>query len=141
VRAIRVGDKEWPPLIIPVLWEIEMSVTANRSIAINTTVDSIINNIYAAAENPTSPGSVTIHELANGANTITVPLATGVTVKAATIIPPSANSVALTLKGVAGDTGVILSSTDPTSIAFQTAPVSFVLTAGGTISGLRIVWT
>jgi hypothetical protein len=77
----------------------------------------------------------------SGANTIVVPLATGVTVKGATIIPPAGNLQSLVLKGIAGDTGVTLSMSDPTSIAFQTAPVNFVLTAGGTISNLRIVWT
>jgi hypothetical protein len=118
-----------------------MATNAARGIAINTTGDAIINKILEAADNAVSPGSITIHELASGANTITVPLATGVTVKGATIKPPSGNTQAITLKGVAGDTGISLGLTDPTSIAFGTAPVSFVLAAGGTISGLMIVWT
>lgn len=118
-----------------------MAVNAARSIAINLSGDVIGDNIYEAADNAVSPGSVTIHALTVGANTITVPSVTGFTVKGATILPPAANTQALTLKGIAGDTGVIISSTDPTSIGFETAPSSFVLTAGGTISGLRIVWT
>lgn len=118
-----------------------MAVNATRAITINLTGDVIADKIFSAAANPLSPGSITIHSLASGANTITVPLVSGITVKGATIIPPSANAFAITLKGVTGDTGVVISNTDPTSIAFETAPVSFVLTAGGAIPGLRIVWT
>lgn len=118
-----------------------MAVNAARTVTINFTGDVILDKIFEAAENDASPGSVTMHELAAGANTITVPISTGVTVKGATIVPPAGNVESLVLKGIAGDTGVIISNTDPTSIAFETAPVSFVLTAGATISGLRIVWT
>lgn len=118
-----------------------MAVNAARTVTINLTGDVISDKIYSAAQNAVSPGSITIHELAVGANTITVPLATGFTVKGATIVPPSANTQSIILKGVTGDTGVTISNTDPTTIAFQAAPVNFVLTAGGTISGLRIVWT
>lgn len=118
-----------------------MAVNAARTITINFTGDVIGDKIFAAAENTVSPGSITIHELIAGPNTIVVPLATGFTVKGATIIPPAGNLQSLVLKGIAGDTGITLSMTDPTSIAFQTAPVNFILTSGGTISGLRIVWT
>jgi hypothetical protein len=118
-----------------------MAVNAARQIAINLTGDVILDKIFSAAENAVSPGSVTVHTLALGANTITVPAATGITVKGATIIPPAGNTQSLTLKGVAGDTGVLISNTDPTSIAFETAPANFVLSAGGAINGLRIVWT
>lgn len=118
-----------------------MAVNAARQIAINLTGDVILDKIYAAAQNGVSPGAVTVHALATGDNTITVPSVTGVTVKAATIIPPSTNTQAITLKGVGGDTGIPISKTDPTSIAFETAPASFVLNVGGNINGLRIVWT
>lgn len=118
-----------------------MAVNAARTITINLTGDVIADKIFSATQNPLSPGSITIHELAAGANTIVVPLATGITVKGATIIPPSGNIIAITLKGITGDTGIVISLTDPTSLAFEAAPVSFILTAGGVISGLRIVWT
>ncbi len=118
-----------------------MSAVSNRQIAINTTGDAIVNNIYEAAENLVAPNSVTIHELVAGANTITVPVATGVVVKAATIIPPADNDQTMILKGVTGDTGVGLHLTDPTSIGLAPTVLSFVITAGGTISGLRVVWT
>lgn len=118
-----------------------MPVNAARSVTINFTGDVIGDKIYSAAANAVSPGSITIHALVNGNNTITVPSATGVTVKGATIIPPSTNTQTLTLKGVNGDTGIAISKTDPTSIAFEVAPANFVLSAGGAIDGLRIVWT
>lgn len=118
-----------------------MPVNALRTITVNLSGDVILDKIFSAAPNIISPGSVTVHELALGANTITVPLATGVSVKGATIIPPSTNVATITLKGVTGDTGVPISPTDPTSIAFGTAPVSFVLTTSAIVSGLRIVWT
>ncbi|MET0787061.1 MAG: hypothetical protein ABWY25_10180 [Paenisporosarcina sp.] len=118
-----------------------MAANATRSIAINISGDVIQNNIFEAADNPLSPASITVHALVIGANTITVPTVTGFTVKAATILPPTTNTESITLKGIAGDTGIAISEIDPTSIGFETAPASFVLTAGGTINGLRIVWT
>lgn len=119
-----------------------MAATANRQIAINITGDSIINKVYEAAENAASPGSITIHELSSGNNQINVPTVTGITVKAATIVPPSGNTQALILKGTtAADAGLPISSTDPTSIAFETAPTHFHINAAGTVSGLRVVWT
>lgn len=118
-----------------------MAATANRQVAINVSGDSIINKIYEAAENVASPGSITVHALTSGNNTITVPSATGITVKGATIIPPSDNTQALILKGINGDTGITISNTDPTSIGFQTAPASFVINAAAAVNGLRIIWT
>lgn len=118
-----------------------MAVNAARSVTINLTGDVISDKIYSAAQNAVSPGATTIHALTSGANTITVPTVTGFTVKAATIIPPSTNTEAITLKGTGTDAGIAISKTDPTSIAFEAAPANFVLNAGGNINGLRIVWT
>lgn len=105
------------------------------------TGDILFDEEFSAADNNLAPGSVTIHALVIGANTIVVPLSTGMTIKGATIIPPVGNTAALTLKGVAGDTGIVISKTDPTSIAFEAAPVNFVLNTGAAINGLLIVWT
>lgn len=119
-----------------------MAVNARRSIAINFTGDIVADDIFSAAQNAASPGSVTLHSLSIGANTITIPVSAGVSVKGATIIPPSGNTFAITLKGIAGDTGVVISTTDPTSIALDSgAAATFVLNAAGVIAGLRIVWT
>jgi hypothetical protein len=95
---------------------------------------------YDAADNDASPASEFIYTLASGANTITAPTG-GSTVKGALIIPPDSNTAAITLKGVTGDTGIPLSKLNPTFLEFETVPATFVLTAGATITGLRIIWT
>lgn len=69
---------------------------------------------------------VTNTVLANGANTIAVPTwAVGVLIE-----PAANNTIALTLKGVTGDTGTPLSPTAPTLISFpSTPPANIVITA------------
>ena len=117
-----------------------MAVTATRVITITLTGDVVATNALNAASNALSPASITIHTLSAGDNTITVPTG-GSTVKGATIIPPAGNVQTITLKGAAPDTGIALSKLDPTSIAFESAPASFILNAGGIVTGLRIHWT
>lgn len=117
-----------------------MSTTANRSITIVQTGDVTSTENLSAAANAAASGSVTMHTLSSGANTITAPTG-GSTLSCATIVPPSGNTQTLTLKGVTGDTGVLLHKTDPTSLALDSTVTTFVLTAGGTITGLRIFWS
>lgn len=117
-----------------------MAVTSNRSQTITFTGDVTGNEVVPAAQNAASPGSVTLHTLASGANTITLPTG-GATVVSGTILPPAGNTQTLILKGVTGDTGVGLHLTDPTTIAFASSVTTFCLTAGGTVTGLRIYWT
>lgn len=117
-----------------------MATNAARVVTITYSGDVQGTETLSAAANAVSPGSVTIHSLSLGDNTITVPTG-GSTVKGATIVPPAGNAQTITLKGVGGDTGVNLSKLDPTSIAFETAPANFILNAGGAIAGLRIFWT
>ena len=116
-----------------------MAVTADRTIILTYSGNTIATETFTAAQNTASPGSITIHTLASGANTITVPTG-GSTVVCATITPPAANAQTITLKGVTGDTGVALHKTDPSSVALDSV-TSFVLTAGGTVTGLRIHWS
>lgn len=117
-----------------------MAVSAQRVQTITYSGDVTGTESVSAATNAASPGSVTLHTLASGANTITAPTG-GSTPTAATILPPAGNTQTLTLKGVTGDTGVGLHLTDPTTIALAAATTTFCLTAGGTITGLRIYWT
>jgi hypothetical protein len=117
-----------------------MATNATRTITIAYSGDVNGTETLPAAANAVTPGSVTIHTLTVGDNTITVPTG-GSTVKGACIVPPAGNAQAITLKGVGGDTGIPISKLDPTSIGFETAPVNFILNAGGTINGLRIFWT
>lgn len=119
-----------------------MAVNAARSITINFTGDTISDKIFSAAQNAVSPGAISVYSLTAGNNQIDVPAVTGMTVKGATIIPPAGNTQALILKGPTNtDVGLVISNTDPTSIAFETAPAHFHINAAGTVNGLRIVWT
>jgi hypothetical protein len=80
-----------------------VAVTATRVTTITYSVDVVATEIINAASNTASPGSVTLHTLASGFNTITLPTG-GSTVQCATIVPPAANAQTITLKGVTGDT-------------------------------------
>ena len=118
-----------------------MAVTANRTETITFTGGVTATLIHTAAENTASPGSIQLYTLASGDNTITLPTG-GSTVKSATIIPPSGNTQALTLKGVTVDTGLVLSLTEPMTLTFKASPATtFLIVAGGTVTGLKIVWT
>jgi hypothetical protein len=117
-----------------------MSVTSNRTTSVAFTGDITLTVAEAATANTTSPGSITLHTLASGANTITLPTGGSVPV-AATIVPPVSNTNTLTLKGVTGDTGVGLHLTDPAVVTLATTTTSFCITAGGAVTGLRIIWS
>lgn len=98
------------------------------------------SNIYESAENASSPAMFELKTLAIGANTITPP-GGGSSPKACTIIPPAANVSTITLKGITGDTGVVLHLTDPTSIGLNSPTTTFVLTASAEIIGCRLIWS
>jgi hypothetical protein len=118
--------------------------TATRKITIVYSGDVDGTQELSAAINTDSPAMVEIKTLAAGANTITVPTA-GTVPTAVTIVPPTDNTVTLTLKKVTGDTGIRLHDTDPTTIALDSSVTSFCLTAGtggGTeIIGVRLYWS
>ena len=115
-----------------------MAATSSGSISVVVSGDKTLQESFDFASNAAADGGETTHVLSSGANTITVP--TAFTVKGCIIRPPSGNTQTITLKGVTGDTGISLHLTDPQLLRFGTAPASFVLTAGGTITGLRILW-
>lgn len=118
-----------------------MAVSAARKVVITLSGDVDGVQGIDAATNATSPGSITVQVLASGFNTISVPTSTGVTVTAVTIVPPSANSTSITLKGVTGDTGIRIHNTDPTTIAIHSGVTAIGLTAGAEIQGVRFFWT
>ncbi len=117
-----------------------MAVTAQRSITVSFTGDVSAANTFSAANNIASPGQIEIKTLASGANTITPPSG-GSTPKSVTIIPPTGNTNTITLKGVTGDTGVVLHLTDPTTIALNSPTATFCLTASAETVGVRLVWS
>ena len=73
----------------------------------------------------------TVQALSVGANTVTVP--TGATCciitgpNAIAPVPNPTNAAVLTLKGVAGDTGVTVSAKWPTLLSWDVTPASFVI--------------
>lgn len=93
-----------------------------------------------AADNNASPAQVQIITLAIGDNIITAP-GGGTSPKACTITKPSANAVAIKIKGVGGDTGVRLHNTDPDSISLDASQATFILNAAAEVIGVRIFWT
>ncbi len=117
-----------------------MSIAAARSIVLGFSGDQVYQLGLPAASNPTSPASQEVKTFTGaGDNTITVPTALAPT--GVTIVPPAGNTQTITLKGVAGDTGIALHLTDPSSIALKSTVASFVLTVTGTVTGLRLIWS
>ncbi len=118
-----------------------MAVTATRKITITFSGDIVATEQLSAASYATSPAQIQIIVLANGANTITPP-ASVMPTKAVTIIPPAGNAISITLKGVTGDTGVLLHLTDPSSFGLGSSTATFVLTAGSAFTNpIRLIWT
>lgn len=117
-----------------------MAASATRSTTITFSGDVSGAEILNAATNAASPAQIQLLSLASGANTITAPTG-GSTPTACTIIPPTGNAVSLTVKGVTGDTGIRIHNTDPTTIAIDSSVATFCLTAGNTVTGVRLVWS
>jgi hypothetical protein len=88
--------------------------------------------ITSAAAN----GQVQEVVLASGANTITVPTTPATT--GCVIQLPSTNTFTTTLKGVTGDTGVVIGKTGFTVLTWEAAaaPSTFCLTSAGAQTGL-----
>lgn len=118
-----------------------MSITSSRNVQVSFSGDITEAIVQSALDNTVSPGKTDIVSLSLGANTITAPVISGLVVTALTIIPPAANTVLMTLKGVTGDTGITLHKTDPTSIALDTTFVSLVINAAAAIAGVRLIWS
>ncbi len=117
-----------------------MSTASARTQTITFTGDVTATQSNSALQNPASPAVSQITSLVAGANTIAVP-GGGATPVAVTIIPPAGNVQPITLKGIAGDTGILLHPTDPATITLGSTVASFVLNAGGAVAGLRLIWS
>lgn len=118
-----------------------MAATARRKITVTYfgDVGSVSGHAQeiSAADNPASPAQIQILTLAAGDNAITAP-GGGTTPKACTIVKPSGNTIAITLKGAGGDTGIPLDETDPDTIS---GGGPFILNAAAEIVGVRLFWT
>lgn len=76
-------------------------------------------------------------DLASGSNTVLIPA----TAKAMIFIPPTANTQALILRpGDASGTGISLAKTQPTVLAFETAPASVNINAAAAVSGCEVIF-
>ena len=113
---------------------VQGSPTGSRSINLTTPLNTAVDQTSVIA-------------LVSGANTITVP--SQLTVTAALITGPNAvvpvpnplSTAVLTLKGVAGDTGIVISAKYPTLLEWDagTAPATFVINAS-VVSTIEIWW-
>lgn len=125
-----VGPGAWTA---PAQAELKMQITYSGNYGTQPIVPDTLLNQY-------SPMKVETQDLTNGVDTtITVPTkASGVL-----IIPPSGNTLGLTLKGIAADTGVVSGKLGFILLSFDATPIaSFVLknTGGSTMSGVQFVW-
>jgi hypothetical protein len=114
-----------------------MAVTSNVNLQLDFTNDVVLTELLRWASNAASPGQVTVVNLSSGNNTVNIPTAGASTIAGVLIVPPASNAVAMTLKGVNGDTGIALGLTNPTVISLATSVTSFVINAGGAVTGVR----
>lgn len=117
-----------------------MSILSQRTTTITFSGDRVETRSLPAANNGSSSGQEDIITLASGNNTITVP-GSGTIPTLCSIIPPTANAIAIILKGVAGDVGTRIHNSDPYHMTLDPSVVSFVLNAGAQIIGLRLLWS
>lgn len=117
-----------------------MAVTSELNIQVEFSGDITLKDIFANASNAVSPGVVRVINLSSGDNTLTVPTGGSSTPVALIALPPSGNTTTITLKGVTGDTGVALHKTNPSVIGLDSTVTSFLLVAGGAITGFRYLF-
>ena len=118
-----------------------MATKSSHSITITFTGDTQAVESIPIADNAISPGQPGAYvNLANGNNTIMLPVAGGALPIGVWIIPPVNNVTSITLKGSGADSGISLHLTNAHYQSFGSSVVSFILGAGGTINGVRLVW-
>jgi hypothetical protein len=113
-----------------------MSAKAERTITLVFSGDVRGTQEIEAADVDASVATVGQLAISAGNATITIP--TGA--KSVTIVKPSDHTGIITLKGVAGDTGVKLHPTDPDTISLHSTMTTFVLTVSVDVI-IRTFWT
>jgi hypothetical protein len=117
-----------------------MSTTSHYAIQAIFTGDINFSDSFSNEANDTSPAAIFTYDLALGPNTITVPMsAVGTLAVAALILLPLDNVIAITIKGVAGDVGILINPIAPHLQSLNDV-ASFVLDAADIIAGVRIIW-
>lgn len=117
-----------------------MAATAKRKITLTYFGDVVGEEVINAADNNASPAQIQIVTLAIGDNVITAPTG-GATAKACTVMKPSANVVAIKIKGNAADVGVRLHNTDPDVISIDPTTATLILNAAAQVVGVRLFWS
>ncbi len=112
-----------------------MSVISSRTIQLQFRGDITSALVLSALDNIVSPGMEVIQSLNPGNNTISAPVVSGIVVTGLTIIPPSGNTVLMTLAGIP------LHLTDPVSLSLDISFVSLVINAVTAIIGVRFIWS
>jgi hypothetical protein len=113
-----------------------MSKTNVATITVTVSGDGFTGPVFSNSytnTGGTAPGSVT---LAAGFNTVSVPA----TATAVLIVPPPTSTNVKTLKGITGDTGVLLGVATPTFLSFTAAQfASFGITSVAAET-LTLIW-
>lgn len=117
-----------------------MATTSNVNVVISYSGDVDAVEVLSDGANAASPAAISIVTLSSGFNSISVPTG-GSTVTSVAIVPPAGNTQTLILKGLTGDTGVGLHPTNVTKIALVSGATTIGITAGGTVTGLRLFWS
>lgn len=110
-------------------------ITSSRTIQIQLSGDVTLSMIESALDNVNSIGQLVSQTLIAGNNTIAAPIVSGLTISALTIIPPSDNTILMTMAGIP------LHLTDPTSIALDTTFVNLIINVVSTVIGVRFIWS
>lgn len=116
-----------------------MAVTSNLNFALQFTGDAETEDNFSMNQNENSPGQSEVQDLISGDNVITVPTGGNSIAQVVIIIPPAANSIAMTLKGDAADVGIPLNLVNPTALAIN-ALSSFIINASDAITGVRFIF-
>lgn len=114
-----------------------MAITTSTTLTQQSSGGGFVGPVYANTQTNVAGNPPSTAALTPGTN-VTVPVpatAAGVLLR-----PDPLNGSAITLKGVAGDTGIALHPTQPTSLAFVAGSVaSFVLQASTTTT-VALLW-
>lgn len=118
-----------------------MASKSSHSITLTFTGDTQAVESVTIADNAVSPGQPGVYvNLNSGNNTITVPTGGAAVPVGVWVIPPTGNAVAMTVKGVTGDTGILIHLTNAHYQSLASGVATFVLNAASSITGVRLIW-
>ena len=112
-----------------------MAITSNLGITVDIAGDVTFLQRFDCAAHVGSPGEISLVALSTSPVTLSNASNSALGIL---ILPPAGNTVAITLKGVTGDTGFALSKTNPTFLSIP-ATTPFVLVAASPVV-IRVIW-